>query len=96
MSDLDRWAREHRHRIKREQISKIRASRSPGLMSGAFSSGQIGWSHLASGVIHQAGMMLSSGAISGGAIASGGISSKGTPMPDPIDWSKVYGAIGAG
>lgn len=27
MDDLDRWAREHRHRIKRAQIAKIRASR---------------------------------------------------------------------
>lgn len=103
MSDLDRWAREHRHRAKREQIARIRASR-VGLWSGAIASGQLGMAHLASGgVAHPfssglfAGGFTSfgSGAIAQPMLVSGCIS-KGSLTPTPIDWSKIHGAIGAG
>jgi len=103
MSDLDRWAREHRHRAKREQIAKIRASRG-GLWSGAIASGQIGMHHLASGFVTQ---QPSSGLFAGGSIGFGsgaiahpmlvsGCISRGSLMATPIDWSKIHGAIGAG
>ncbi len=103
MNDLDRWARDHRHRAKREQIAKIRASRG-WIWSGTMASGQIGWSHLASGQVVQ---QPASGMFAGGPVGfgSGGIASpmlvsgcisKGTLMPAPVDWSKIYGAIGAG
>jgi len=103
MSDLDRWAREHRHRAKREQIAKIRASRG-GLWSGVMSSGQIGMSHLASGFTT---WQANSGACAGGSTGFGsgaiaqpmlvsGCISRGSLMATPIDWSKIHGAIGAG
>jgi hypothetical protein len=62
MSDLDRWAREHRHRIKREQIAAIRASRQNHFWPGSFASGQIG-----SGAVSSP--MLVSGCVSRGMLA---------------------------
>jgi hypothetical protein len=83
MSDLDRWARDHKHRILREKIAKIRASRG-GLWSGVIASGAIGWAHVASGQLANSSV-LCSGCVSSGAISF-----------TPIDWGKVNAAIGAG
>lgn len=112
MSELDRWARDHKHRVLREKIARIRASRG-GFWSGTVASGAIGFSHLASGIsqaqkssLFGCGFMgissgvaatpiMSSGCISDGSRLSESVSS-GVLIRAPVNWEKIYGAIGAG
>jgi hypothetical protein len=95
MNDLDRWARDHRHRAKRAQIARIRCQQ-VALLSGAIAGGQIGMTYIASGAFGNPGSFgIGSGAIASPMLVRGCIS-QGLLGPTSFDWSKVYGSIGAG